>query len=128
MGLPCSAMSFLAFRPYEKAILSFWPISETAVMIVSLLISSGTGLVALIPNASKTGSWNQDVSWKPPILRVYGSQGVFPRVLATVLVAELEGVVSAAAWRGKCIGCGNRCHELYPGLHIAPPMHPCKAP
>lgn len=54
-------MSFLAFRPYEKAILSFWPISETAVMIVSLLISSGTGLVALIPNASKTGSWNQDV-------------------------------------------------------------------
>lgn len=61
MGLSCSATLVLAFHPYEKAILSFWPISETAVILVSLLISFGIGLVAPIPNVFKTGSRNQDV-------------------------------------------------------------------
>lgn len=43
-----------AFHPYEKTILSFWPIFEITIIIVSLLISFGVGLVALISNVSKT--------------------------------------------------------------------------
>lgn len=45
---PAQQMWVPAFRPYEQANLLFWPIFETTIIIVSLLISFGRGLVALI--------------------------------------------------------------------------------
>lgn len=60
-GCPAQQMGVSASHPYGKANLLFWPIFEIAIIIVSLLISFGKGLVALISNVSKTGSWNWSV-------------------------------------------------------------------